>query len=82
MIFGQVMANIRHGGGSRTVAFRPFSEVVRCCFFLDGGGRSHRKKSLQVHLTLQVCLGSTIVPALIISWGEQSVTLLILVAQT
>ena len=33
MIFGLVMAKIRHGGGSRTVAFRPFSEVVRCCFF-------------------------------------------------
>ena len=36
MIFGRVMANI-HGGGSRTVAFRPFSEVVRAvwclCFF-------------------------------------------------
>jgi hypothetical protein len=35
MIFGRVMANIRHGGGSRTVAFRPFSEVVQCgvCVF-------------------------------------------------
>ena len=32
MIFGRVMANI-HGGGSRTVAFRPFSEVVRCGVF-------------------------------------------------
>ena len=30
MIFGQVMAKIRHGGGSRTVVFRPFWEVVRC----------------------------------------------------
>ncbi len=36
MIFGRVMANIRHGGGSRTVAVRPFLEVVRCgvCVFL------------------------------------------------
>ena len=36
MIFHRVMANIRHGGGSRTVAFRPFLEVVRCgvCVFL------------------------------------------------
>ena len=33
MIFGQVMAKIRHGGRSRTVAFRPFSEVVRCGVF-------------------------------------------------
>ena len=33
MIFGQVMAKIRHGGGSRTVAFRLFSEVVRCGVF-------------------------------------------------
>ena len=34
MIFGQVMAKIRHGGGSRMVAFWPFTEVVRsCCFF-------------------------------------------------
>ncbi len=30
MIYGQVMAKIRHGGGSRTVVFRPFWEVVRC----------------------------------------------------
>jgi len=30
MIFGQVMAKICHGGGSRTVVFRPFWEVVRC----------------------------------------------------
>jgi len=30
MIFGQEMAKIRHGGGSRTVVFRPFWEVVRC----------------------------------------------------
>jgi len=33
MIFGQVVAKIRHGGGSRMVAFWPFTEVVRCCFF-------------------------------------------------
>ena len=33
MIFGQVMAKIRHGGGSRTVVFRPFWEVVRCGLF-------------------------------------------------
>jgi hypothetical protein len=33
MIFGQVMAKIRHGGGSGMVAFRPFSEVVRCGVF-------------------------------------------------
>ena len=33
MIFGQVMAKIRHGGGSRMVAFWPFTEVVRCCCF-------------------------------------------------
>jgi len=30
MIFGQEMAEIRHGGGSRTVVFQPFWEVVRC----------------------------------------------------
>ena len=30
MIFGRVMAKIRHGGGSRTVEFQPFSEIVRC----------------------------------------------------
>ena len=29
MIFGQVMAKIRHGGGSRTVAIRSLSEVVQ-----------------------------------------------------
>jgi len=45
MIFGQVMANIRHGGGSRTVVFWTFTEVVRCwLFFLDGGGCPHGKK--------------------------------------
>jgi hypothetical protein len=44
MIFGRVMANIRHGGGSCTVAFRPFSEVVRCgvCVFLgESKNQSH-----------------------------------------
>jgi hypothetical protein len=30
MIFGRVTAKIRHGGGSRTVEFQPFSEIVRC----------------------------------------------------
>ena len=45
MIFGQVIAKIRHGGGSRMVAFWPFTEVVRCWFFL-GGGCLRRKKSL------------------------------------
>ena len=30
MIFGQVMAKIRHGGGSRTVVLWPFWEVVQC----------------------------------------------------
>ena len=33
MIFGQVIAKIRHGGGSRMVAFWPLTEVVQCCFF-------------------------------------------------
>jgi len=33
MIFGQVMAKIRHGEGSRTVVFPPFWEVVRCGLF-------------------------------------------------
>jgi len=32
MISGQVMAKIRHGGGSRAVAFWPFTEVDRCFF--------------------------------------------------
>jgi hypothetical protein len=33
MIFGQVMAKIRHEGGSRTFAFGPFLEVVQCGTF-------------------------------------------------
>jgi len=44
MIFGQVIAKIRHGGGSRMIAFWPFTEVVRCWFL--GGGCLRRKKSL------------------------------------
>ena len=43
MIFGRVMANIRHGGGSHTVAFRPFLEFVRCGVF----GGDKRVKSYQ-----------------------------------
>jgi hypothetical protein len=31
MIFGQVMAKIRHGGRRHTVAIRPFLAVVGCC---------------------------------------------------
>jgi hypothetical protein len=37
MIFGQIMAKIRYGGASRTVAFWPFLEVVRCDFFSEFG---------------------------------------------
>ena len=33
MIFGEVMTKIRHGGGSHTVVFLPFWEVVRCGLF-------------------------------------------------
>jgi hypothetical protein len=32
MIFGRVMANIRHGGGSRRVAFRPFRRLSGVVF--------------------------------------------------
>ncbi len=58
MIFGQVMAKIRHGGGSRRVAFRPFrrlSDVV--CFAVQKDKiiliptvRQHKKKLAQCHL--------------------------------
>ena len=44
MIFGQVIAKIRHGGGSRMVAFWPFTEVVRCWFFFCGGCLRRKKK--------------------------------------
>ncbi len=51
MIFGRVMANICHGGGSRRVAFQPFSEVVRCgvwlCFF--GSDVAWRRSKNQCH---------------------------------
>jgi hypothetical protein len=43
MIIGQVMAKIRHGGGSRRVAFWPFWEVVRCGVF----GGDKRVKSYE-----------------------------------
>ena len=42
MIFGQVIAKIRHGGGSRMVAFWPLQRRLSgVVVFLDGGGCSH-----------------------------------------
>ena len=46
MIFGQVMAKIRNGGGSRTVAFRPFGRLFGVFVILGvtyaGGPKNER----------------------------------------
>jgi hypothetical protein len=60
MIFGRVMANIRHGGGSRTLAFRPFSEVVRCdvvFVFFWRGDVEEVQKPVPLFLRVPLILG-------------------------
>ena len=61
MIFGRLMANIGHGGGSRMVAFWPFSEVVRCgvCVFLAVTWR-RSKKPVPLFLRVPLILGSSL----------------------
>ncbi len=62
MIFGQVMANICHGGGSCTVVFRPFSEVVPCgvlCFF-GGDVEEVQKTSATFFTRYSMCMVGTI----------------------
>jgi hypothetical protein len=48
------MAKIRHGGGSRTVVFWPFWEVVRWFVFFGGDDRE------RVFLGVRVFLGSMV----------------------
>jgi hypothetical protein len=69
MIFGRVIANIRHGRGSRTVAFRPFLEVVRCgvCVFLAVTWR-RSKKSVPLFLRVPLILGSSLSQKSLAQW--------------
>jgi len=67
MIFGQEMAKIRHGGGSRTVVFRPFWEVVRCGLLFLAVTYQEVQKTSASFLPVGVFLGSR---AGIINIGE------------
>ena len=60
MIFGRVMANIRHGGGSHTVAFWQFWRLSGVVFVFFWQWRGGGQKTVPLFLWVPLILGYTV----------------------